>query len=103
MRVFAITTRGETVSAIESWSISQAAFPKEAKDGKLIIFSKAIYAKPIKLLQELADEDYVVIVDNRKGFRITCVEVDNDFRDFLANHPEKTTVSAIDLYNRTYY
>jgi len=100
-RIFVVTKDGKPLSDSDKWSVNFSVFPEDAKNGEVVVFSKEFYSKPAKLLPDLADGDYVAIVEKAKGKprHTICIEVDGELRDFLNRNSDKATYAVITLYS----
>ena len=100
-RIFIVTKDGRPLGENDRCSITYAIFPEDAKEGKLIVFSKEFYSKPAKLLPELVDGDIVAIIERDRGkpCNTANTRVNGELRDFLVRNVEKDTYTVITRFN----
>ena len=107
-RVFAIRKDYEKEMDPEAkWSfenslIKAAAKAKEISEEDVRLLTAKSYGSPSGLLRAVEDGDYVTIYTiTSKDIRITLIEVDSTFRDYMSHGSGRSSYSLIKDYGRT--
>lgn len=98
IRVFAVRKEPEKEFDGEAkWSFHQRL--KEALNNEIQLLVAKSYCRPMGLLHAIEDGDYVTIYQpSSRGDNIKVVEVNGQFRDYLASHSNFSSYSCIKDY-----